>query len=91
MGFSYSRENTDKKIRTVSVFNAMLAILLVILIGFGIFSLSKPTETNFLILLTGLIVLGIIYIIHRHVKSQGKKGKPREIIISGTVKVKSSG
>jgi len=90
MGFSYTRENTDKKIRTISIFNVALAILLIIMIGFGIFLLLNPTEAKFLILLTGLIVLAVIYIIHKHVKSQGKKQKPREIIASEKVKVISS-
>ncbi|HIG97499.1 MAG TPA: hypothetical protein HA230_04100 [Candidatus Aenigmarchaeota archaeon] len=60
------------------------------MIGFGIFLLLNPTEAKFLILLTGLIVLAVIYIIHKHVKSQGKKQKPREIIASEKVKVISS-
>ncbi|HLD39358.1 MAG TPA: hypothetical protein VJB05_03535 [archaeon] len=90
MKFSYTKENTSNEIHKMSIFTIVLAILLVIVIGFGIFSLLNPTETNFLILLAGLIVLVVIYIIHRHVKSQGKKQKPREIIASEKVKVISS-
>ncbi|MEK6887995.1 MAG: hypothetical protein AABX14_03565 [Candidatus Aenigmatarchaeota archaeon] len=90
MEFSYTKESTSNEIHKLSIFTVMLAILLVIMIGFGIFSLTNPTETNFLILLAGLIVLAVIYIIHRHVKSQGKKLKPREIIASEKIKVISS-